>query len=432
MVANQQIKTTIMFNVLKTFLKNTNSKKIIYAFFNYYIFTIITALIGIVSITYLTNLLTPKEYGYIGIYNSILFFIPALISFSVGGLQSIEIIESSEENYIHFRNNYIIFLIINSLLSFLIVAIIGSIFKEYVFLINMALFMGVLLSFTSIHNTELINYSKPTQFGIFSSITQVLILATSFIFLKLLNFSWEFRIYSFLISELIIIFLRFIFFSNIVNEFELSFNRILFKKMYIYGIPLIFYVMLGWVLTQSDRFFLLKYFSLKEVGIYTVAAGLSSVIVMINTNLDKVLIPFIFKKLNKKERGNYVNKITIYYTILILIIALLYNIALKYLSPYFLNHKYAQSIEIAYILNFAQAIFGIYSTRGLVVDYYKKNIQKTIIVAICTLVLVSNIYFLIPILGYYAPAISFLISFILLAILITIYSNKLLKKNEII
>jgi O-antigen/teichoic acid export membrane protein len=421
-----------MKNLFTGFIQKVSSKKILLDFFNYYIFTIITALIGIISITYLTNVLTPVEYGYIGIYSSILYFMPALISFSVGSLQSIEIIDSEKDTYIKFRNNYISFLIFNSVFSILIVTIFNSVLKEYSFLVYMALLMGVLLSFTSIHNTELINNSKPTQFGIFSSLTQIMILIFSFVFLITLNLSWKFRIYSFIISEMLIIYLRFFYFSNIIKEFKFVFEKNSVKKMYIYGFPLIFYVLLGWVLNQSDRFFLLKYFSLKEVGIYTVAAGLSSVIVMINTNLDKVLMPYLFKRLNKKEKGNYVNRITIYYSILILLIALLYNITLKYLSPYFLNYKYTQSLDIAYILNYSQAFFGIYTTRGLIFDYYKKNVQKTIIVGICTLFLLISIYSLIPIIGYYSPAVSLLISFLLLVGLITIYSNVLLKKNGII
>jgi O-antigen/teichoic acid export membrane protein len=420
-----------MLNSLMIAFINLNSKKIVFDFFRYYLFTLISAVIGMFSITYLTNILTPSEYGFIGLYNSILYFIPALISFSVGNLQAIEIIELDEENYILFRNNYLTFLVINSIIFFLLVTLFAQTLSQYRFLTYMALSMGVLLSFTSIHNTELINKSMPTQFGVLSSITQLLVLFFSFIFLKYYKFGWEFRIYSFLLAEFLILIVRYFHLSNITKLFRLSVNKTILQNMYIFGSPLIIYTIIGWVLNQSDRFFLLHFFTLKEVGIYTVAAGLSSIIVMINVNLDKVLIPFIFTKLKKKEKGNYINKITLYYSILILILTLIYNLLLKNFSNIFLNDKYVQSLEIAYILNYSQAFFGIYTTRGLVVDYYKKNIEKTIIVGICTLALVSFMFILYPYIGYYSPAYSLLIAFILLDFLIILYSHKLLKINRI-
>lgn len=425
------VKPRIMINT-KYFFKTLLSKKIILDFFNYYVFTIITALIGIVSVTYLTNLLSPQEYGMIGIYNSILFFIPSIISFSVNGLQAIEIVDKTEQEYFEFRNSYIFFLLFNSLLGFFGVILFTQLIGEYIFLVYMALIMGILLSFSSIHNTELINNAKPTQFGIFSTLTQILILFFSFVFLKELNLSWKFRIYSFIIAEIIVIGIRYFFFSNILKTLKFTIRKSLFKKMYSYGIPLLFYVLLGWVLNQSDRFFLVKFFSLNEVGIYTVAAGLSSVIVMINSNLIKVLMPIIYKKLSNGTKGNYVNMITFYYSIFIFTISLFYCVFLKYYSHLFLNINYQKSLNITYIMSFSQALFGIYTTRGIVIDYYKKNTQKTLIVAICTVILIGLTFFLIPRVGYLSPVISLLLSFFLLLILTFFYSDYLLKKYEIL
>jgi hypothetical protein len=68
-------------------------KKEVHSFINYYIFTIINAGISIFSISYLTKNIVPEDYGMIGIYTSILFFIPSLISFSANGLIAIEIVD---------------------------------------------------------------------------------------------------------------------------------------------------------------------------------------------------------------------------------------------------------------------------------------------------------------------------------------------------
>jgi O-antigen/teichoic acid export membrane protein len=402
---------------------------IIYNFLNYYLFSLISVFIGLFSISFLSNTLAPEEYGYIGIYNSILFFIPAIISFSGGGLQSIEIIKSDNTDYVKFRNSLLLIILFNSLLTLLIISIFYSFLSRYIFIIYVAIIMGTLLSLTSIHNVELINDMKSKKFGLLSSINQILILFFSFVFLKFLNFGWEFRLYSFILAEILILFPRFFIFSSIVRDFSFTLDALLLKRILIYGSPLILYTLLGTILHQSDRFFLLQFFTLREVGFYTVAAGLSSVIVMINSNFDKVLMPFIYKKLDTSNNIKSLNRVSFYYSIMILTIAIFYSLFLKYFSFLFLNPKYNESLEIAYILNFAQAFLGIYSNRGMIVDFYKKNLQKTAIFLVCVVFLICFNFLLVPTLGYFTSAWSLLASFILLSGMITVYSNYLLKNT---
>jgi O-antigen/teichoic acid export membrane protein len=399
-------------------------------FLNYYLFSLISVFIGLFSISFLSNTLAPEEYGYVGIYNSILFFVPAMISFSGGGLQSIEIIKSSNSDYVKFRNSLLLMTLFNSLIVLFFVSIFYSLLSKYIFIIYVAIIMGTLLSLTSIHNVELINDMKSKKFGLFSALNQILVLLFSFVFLKLLNFGWEFRLFSFILAEILVLVPRFFIFSSIARDFSFAFDALRVNRIYTYGTPLILYTLLGTVLHQSDRFFLLKFFTVREVGFYTVAAGLSSVIVMINSNFDKVLMPFIYKKLDSGSNIRSLNRVSSYYSIMILVIALCYSLFLKYFSSFFLSPKYNESLEIAYILNFAQAFLGIYSNRGMVVDFYKKNVQKTAIFLLCVVFLIILNFHLIPFLSSLTSAWSLLISFMLLSIIVTIYSNYLLKKHD--
>jgi len=217
------------------------SNLIIYNFLNYYLFSLISVFIGLFSISFLSNTLAPEEYGYIGIYNSILFFIPAIISFSGGGLQSIEIIKSNNTDYVKFRNSLLLIILFNSLLSLFIISIFYSFLLRYIFIIYVAIIMGTLLSLTSIHNVELINEMKSKKFGLLSSINQILILFFSFVFLKLLNFGWEFRLYSFILAEILILFPRFFIFSSIIRDFSFTIDALLLRRIFIYGSPLILF-----------------------------------------------------------------------------------------------------------------------------------------------------------------------------------------------
>ena len=86
--------------------KNKEIKK----FLEFYSYTIINALISFLSISYLTNVILPDELAFIGLYSSILYFVPSLITFSSHGLLAIEMVNKEKQIYIVFRNKLLSFI----------------------------------------------------------------------------------------------------------------------------------------------------------------------------------------------------------------------------------------------------------------------------------------------------------------------------------
>ena len=237
-------------NKIKPLIKHKEVLK----FANYYIFTIINAGISIFSISYLTKHILPEEYGMIGIYSSILFFLPSIMSFSANGLQAIEIVDLNKEKYLEFRNSYISFVLISFLVCLLIAIIFSLYFKEFGFVIIAATIMGFLITFSSIHNTELFQYSQATRFGLISNGTVLIGFVLTLVFISVFNLDWHFRIIALLISEGIFVIIRFYFLSSIGSTFHFFFDKNQFMYLIKYGTPLIFSALAGWVLNQSDRY----------------------------------------------------------------------------------------------------------------------------------------------------------------------------------
>lgn len=416
-----------MLNKIKSLVK----KREVLNFANYYIFTIINAGISIFSISYLTKNIVPEDYGMIGIYTSILFFIPSLISFSANGLIAIEIVDLEFNKYLNFRNSYISFLLISFLASSIISFLFSLYFSEFGFVIIMATTIGFIQTLSSVHNTELFQFSQPTRFGLISTGTVLVGFVLTVIFISLFNLDWKSRIFALLISEFIFLIIRFYFLSSIGKSFRFSFEKEQFKIIIYYGAPLIFSVLAGWVLNQSDRYFLLNFFSLKEVGLYAAAAGIASFIVMINTNMIKVIYPLVYKKLSKREGKNFILKLTLYYSILVLIISMIFCFGLYFFGNLFLGQKYLSAMPIIYIMSIAQAFFGIYTTTGLVIDYFKMTKLKTILVVSSAILVILLSFTLIPFFGIYGPALASLLSFVFLSILSFFISLNLFKKYQI-
>jgi O-antigen/teichoic acid export membrane protein len=141
---------------------------------------------------------------------------------------------------------------------------------------------GFIQTLSSIHNTELFQYSQPTRFGLISTGTVLLGFMCTVLFISFFNLDWKSRIFALLISEFVFLFIRLYYLSSIGSSFRFTFDKVQFKYLLNYGAPLMLSVFAGWILNQSDRYFLLNYFSLKEVGLYAAAAGIASFIVMIN------------------------------------------------------------------------------------------------------------------------------------------------------
>lgn len=416
-----------MLNKIKSLIK----KREVLNFANYYIFTIINAGISIFSISYLTKNIVPEEYGMIGIYTSILFFIPSLISFSANGLIAIEIVDLEFNKYLNFRNSYISFLLISFLASSIISFLFSLFYREFGYVIIMATIIGFIQTLSSIHNTELFQFSQPTRFGLISTGTVLIGFVLTIVFISLFHLDWKSRIFALLIAEFIFLIIRFYFLSSIGKSFRFSFDKEQFKIIIYYGAPLIFSVLAGWVLNQSDRYFLLNFFSLKEVGLYAAAAGIASFVVMINTNMIKVVYPLVYKKLSKREGKKFILKLTLYYSILVLIITMIFCCVLYFFGNLFLGEKYLPAMPIIYMMCIAQAFFGIYTTTGLVIDYFKMTKLKTILVVSSAIFVVLLSFTLIPFFGIYGPALASLLSFLFLSVLSFFISLSLFKKHNI-
>jgi O-antigen/teichoic acid export membrane protein len=145
----------------------------------------------------------------------------------------------------------------------------------------------------------------------------------------------------------------------------------------------------------------------------------------------KVVYPLIYKKLNEKEGKHLILKITFLYSILILSMTLVFCISISLFGSLFLGQKFLSALKIIYIMCFAQAFNGIYMTTGLVIDYFKKTKLKTLLVFICAASVLLFSFLLIPFIGIYGPAVSYLLTAILSSVLSLFLAKRMFVKFNI-
>jgi O-antigen/teichoic acid export membrane protein len=379
------------------------------------------SLIGFLSLPYLTRVLSPKEFGYIGIMQVILFLVVPVFAFRAESLIGINKAQRTEKEYLNFRNNFISFsMIITSILSFTIILFVFIVYKEFFSLFLFALLIGICRYFISIHNQELIQDGNATLYGKLGLLNKSLLLILTIIFLSFFEMSWEGRFLAILIVDFLFSLLRLFLFSDIVKKFYWSLDMKIIKEIVTFGGPLFLALAASWITFQSDKVIVGYFFSIDDVGFYTVSYAVGSFVNNINQSVRNVYVPKLRKDLSKNKGRTLIKKFQLYYGSFILLVAIISSVIFYKFDYYILGNEYIGTWKIIVFVSFAYAFFGIYSAYGAIFEYYKLTVLKTKITiygAVSNIVLSLS---LIPFFGIIAPAIGTLSSFVL----ITFFSYK--------
>jgi O-antigen/teichoic acid export membrane protein len=106
---------------------------------------------------------------------------------------------------------------------------------------------------------------------------------------------------SFITSTIILVFA---FFYYTRKKYTRDFSKYWAKKMLKFGFPLIFTGILVWVNSVSDRFFLLHYSTLEQIGLYSIGNTFSQPITLINMALTMSATVLVFSLYNDEQDEN--------------------------------------------------------------------------------------------------------------------------------
>lgn len=204
-------------------------------------------------------------------------------------------------------------------------------------------------------------------------------------------------------------------------SFKFSFN--ILKQIAAFSFPLIPTLLSAWVLDLSDRIFIERYFTLSDVGIYSLSYKIASIILIVSLSIDKAYRPLFFKLAKDEKTGTiytYNNTIFILITFLCFIISLFSKeiIVLFFSSNYYNAYKYIPLIAFSYIFS----VLG-----GLVARNFEQSKKTTNNMYIYLVSLVINIllnFALIPRFGVYGAAFATIISMFFVFITGYLYSKR--------
>lgn len=110
--------------------------------------------------------------------------------------------------------------------------------------------------------------------------------------------------------------------TKIIN---FTFRKDIMKESFVFSIPLVPMILSAWILNLSDRIFIERYFTLKDVGIYSIAYKMAEILLIFTTAFNKAYDPLFYKIANQGNQMEAKHKLFKYnkiFSLIIIIVAL--------------------------------------------------------------------------------------------------------------
>lgn len=343
------------------------------------IYSFINRGIAFVLLLILANYIAPAEYGYLSLFSTVVMLLGYFIALSSEGYMNIvyftEGVSGIKKS---FSCVLIICLIISCLLS-LVLLVFGDDLVSLLDLDKTILFYAVIISFFGIFKNLLLDLfricEKISVYGYISCGSALLNFVVSIILVKVLLLSWQGRVYAWMGCTILfgLIGLWYFFKSGYFSTQIRSY----FKPMLLWSIPIIPHLATGFIRQGCDRYIINYYHSIDDVGLFSFALNLVSIIMMVgygfnqsnSVDIYKVLgdqtMPVTRKMEHLAKNRKVFLKLYFVTTLLVLVIGYL-------LVPIVLP-KYAYAVNYFVILS----LYGFFICVYLVYTNYLFFFKKT-------------------------------------------------------
>ena len=192
-----------------------------------------------------------------------------------------------------------------------------------------------------------------------------------------------------------------------------------------FGWPSMVTALASALVPSVDRYFISNYLNLGILGIYSVGLKISGLIQLPVLGFQTAWGPFAFAIYKEKDAGETYDKVFLYYSILLTLIALLIVVAAEPLVRLFASAKYLESIPIVFPLVFAVVVDSLSWISGIGIGLSKRTVYKIVSYAVALVTSLITIRLLIVPFGLMGVVYGLLISKLALTLSKTYFAYKL-------
>lgn len=259
----------------------------------------------------LANYIAPVEYGYLSLFMTVIMIVGYFIAFSTEGYFSIAFFEEGV-NGSKKAFSGIFYISVTVLLVLLLIYFTASApLSKLLSLPSHTVLLGILYVFLNLYLNTLLEYfrvnDKVIIYGIISCSNALLNFVLSILLVKGLNMGWEGRVYSISLCGFVYGILGLLFFlrKGYYTKTDWSF----IKKMLFWGIPIIPHLAANFLKQGCDRYIINFFHSTEDVGIFSFALTLTTIITMIGFGFNQSNSVTIYKVCGDDSMSNSVKKV---------------------------------------------------------------------------------------------------------------------------
>lgn len=368
---------------------------------------------------FLIKIVQPEDYGLIELFRSF-----SLVLIPVIGLSTISCVERFYFDYEDLRFKELLGTLVlvhafgGGVLTALLLSIQTFLPPKYDLIIFLAVIYCLFNQIQEIYLASLRVKNKPVDYlkiRLGSVIIDILFL---FIAYQLYNsYDWSFRVLPSVISTVIFGILVLLV-SFIRRDIKYRFSKDLAYSAIVFSGPLIAHMLSGYILNISNRFFVITYQGEKELGNFSLAYQIGMIISFFYTSFNMAWTPIFYGLL----KSNNLKKIDTIKTVIFLSLLILGGfifLGWRFYSSYIiLDSLYVTSDATILILILSFIILSYYKFEGNYYFYYKRTKELSVFTLISSVLALALNFLLIPKLSTLGAAISTLISYSCLYLLV--------------
>jgi O-antigen/teichoic acid export membrane protein len=197
-------------------------------------------------------------------------------------------------------------------------------------------------------------------------------------------------------------------------QLGLQFDRELLHRMNSFGMPLVPAALFLWAINYSDRIFIGQFKGQAEVGIYSMAVRVASVIVFLMTAFQLAWPAFAYSIRDDDEAKRTYSFVLTY----LLFVTCWISLALGALAPWIVDvlatHKFARAAEAVPLLAFATAAYSGYSVIAIGIGRARRTRRNWVVAGAAAVVNVALNLVLIPRYGMMGAAVATIVAYVAL------------------
>ncbi|HDR7135411.1 TPA: polysaccharide biosynthesis protein [Bacillus cereus] len=387
----------------------------------------LSIIIGFISTPIITRILSPEEFGKSSLFMVILNVLLLISLFGTDQSFVRFFYEKDKES----RKKLLWDCLKPPFISFIVLSIILLIFykkasffvfsEESIWLVLILVFS----LFVQIANRYAVLVIRMEQRGLLFSLLQLFNKLFEFIgilvFAYCLGTTYKILIYSQALSYFFVTIIAIVCALSYWNFFKRSKvkSQESMKEIIYYGIPLSITLLITWLFQSIDRIAIKHWSTLTELGLYTAAFKIISILMIIQTTFTTFWVPVSYERYakNPEETGFFSNMNQII-TVVMFIVGI-GTLMFKDIIIYLLGSNYREAANIMPFLVFLPVMYTISETSVVGINFFKKTKWHIVISIIACLVNVIGNIVLVPNLGAKGAAISTGIAYFIFASLRT-------------